>query len=495
MNARFLLPAVLALVTVLRWLWLAPQELSPESAYMALCGYAPSIAYFDGPGGTALSVASGIALAGGGALGAALFWPVFAALATLGLYHLVAPIAGPRTAMAAAVLLNLLPAFNAAALTPTCAMPLTMFALGFAACAWRALDTSALGWWFLTGCCAAGGLLFDYLAWFFMPALLVVILASPGGRRQLLEPGFWLACLPPLGILAWLTTWNADHNWVHFIGGTWQTATTFDLRRLPSEIFSAAAGMSPLAFFAAAAGLVFSLREIQASSRAKFLAVPALAACLVALYLGLRGEPTEAPGLLAAAMTLPLIFRLPVPAGIASAVFITSAVWVAFSTAAMRSPPPLVTSEVAAEIEKLRAAQTVDPSTPVFLIAKDAPLASALSLYLPDVSFVAPGHPPVYVVESPYADSQYALWPRYDQFVDAPRQDPDDSARDPFTEQDGTNPFLWRSALYISPQEPDDLPQAITAAFAAHRLLAEITTPSGKILRVYICSEYETLPL
>jgi hypothetical protein len=107
---------------------------------------------------------------------------------------------------------------------------------------------------------------------------------------------------------------------------------------------------------------------------------------------------------------------------------------------------------------------------------------------------VPAGHPPVYVVESPYADSQFALWPRYDQFVEAPKPTAEE-AQDPFTEQDGTNPFLWRSALYITPQKPDNLPQAITAAFASHRLLAEITTPSGEILRVYLCSEYETLPL
>ena len=70
-----------------------------------------------------------------------------------------------------------------------------------------------------------------------------------------------------------------------------------------------------------------------------------------------------------------------------------------------------------------------------------------------------------------------------------------EEAQDPFTEQDGTNPLLWSSALYITPQKPDNLPQAITAAFARHRLLAEITTPAGEILQVYLCSEYETLPL
>jgi len=171
MNPRFLLLALLALVTVLRWLWLAPQDLSPSASYLALCGYTPSVAYFDGPGAVAVCTAFGTRWAGAGALGAALLWPLFAVLATYALYHLVAPISGGKAATGAAVLLNLLPSFNAAAVTPSCALPLVMFALGFAACAWRALDASSVAWWAGAGLCAAGGLLFDYLAWFLPPAL------------------------------------------------------------------------------------------------------------------------------------------------------------------------------------------------------------------------------------------------------------------------------------------------------------------------------------
>jgi 4-amino-4-deoxy-L-arabinose transferase-like glycosyltransferase len=494
MSANFLLSALLALVTVMRWLWLAPQDLSPTGAYLALCGYTPSIAYFDGPGGTALGVAAGLSVAGGGALGAALLWPLFAALATMALYHLVSPISGARTAAAACVLLNLLPAFNTAAVLPTCAAPLAMFALAFAAFAWRALDRSSLAYWLAAGFCAAGGLIFDYLAVFFLPALFVVMVSSHRWRPQLLEPGFWLACLPPAGVFLWLLVWNSDHDWVHFIGGTWQTALALDLRRLPPALLSAASGASPLILLALAAGLLFSLREMGHSRQAKFLAVPALTALALAAYLGLRGEPAAAAGLVAAALAVPLACRLPVPPAGAAAVLVASALWTTFMTASMRPHPTVVNAEVAAEIEKLRAAHTADPSLPVFLIARDAPLASALALYLPQISFVAPGHPPVYVIESPFADSQYALWPRYDQFVDAPPA-ASDGEPDPFTEQDGTNLFLWRSALYVTPQKPDALPQAITAAFASHRLLAEIGTPSGEILRVYLCSEYETLPL
>lgn len=494
MNTRVLALVLLALLTVMRWLYLAPQEISPTSAYLALCGYTPAIAYFDGPGGTAVCAAFGTRWAGAGALGAGLLWPVFAALATAAMYFFVAGLAGARAGWTAAVLLNLLPVFNTAAVTPTCAMPLVMFAMAFFACAWRALDTPSPVWWIAAGLCAGGGLLFDYLAWFFWPALVVVMLASHRWRPRLLEPGVWAAALPALGVATWLMFWNAGHGWVHFIGGTWQTATSLGLRRLPQGLYDTLVAASPLVVMAMAGGAYFAARDARMARRAKFLAIPAGIAALIALYLLLRGEPTQAAGLVAAALAVPLLAWLPVPGAWLSVVFVSAALWTAGYLAVRPAPQSAVTSEVTGQIEELRRTATIDPSSPVFLIARDAPLASALALSLRDTSFVLPGHPPVYVVESPFADSQYALWSRYDQFVDAPKPATDLPA-DPFTEQDGANPFLGRSALYVTPQRPDQLPQAITAAFTAHRLLAEITTPSGEVLRVYLCSGYETLPL
>ena len=54
MSTRVLFAILLGVLTVLRWLWLAPQDLPPSGAYLALCGYAPAVAYFDGPGATAM---------------------------------------------------------------------------------------------------------------------------------------------------------------------------------------------------------------------------------------------------------------------------------------------------------------------------------------------------------------------------------------------------------------------------------------------------------
>ena len=107
-----LLALFLVLVTALRWLWQYVRPLSPEESYLALCGFIPSLAYFDGPGGTPLLVALGISVAGPGGLGATFFWPVLAALASVFLYLLVTRLTGPSEGLAIAVVINLLPVFK-----------------------------------------------------------------------------------------------------------------------------------------------------------------------------------------------------------------------------------------------------------------------------------------------------------------------------------------------------------------------------------------------
>lgn len=502
MNASWLLPTTLGLPAALRWAWLARRGMSPQEAYLALCGQSPSIAYFDGPGGTPAAVALGVQLAGPTGLGAALLWPLFAAAASAALYALLAPLRGPRAALAVIVLLNLLPVFNSAALTPDASMPAAMCGLAFLACAWRGLDTGRPGWWLAAGLWAAAGLLFSYLALLFLPATAIVFAASKRWRRQLLAPGLWLAAVPSLAVFALLLAWNAAHGWVHFIGGTWQTATTLDFHRLPGLLTAAGRDLSPLVPLLLAGAIILVLGRIKATPSLKFVFIPAALASIVAIHSWLRGDPSHTAALLATAWCLPLAAwwptgtgRLPVRAAV-GAVFVTAAAWTAFGLLRHPAEPPLVDAAVGREIQSLRASLTSEQ--PAFLIAQDAPLAAVITAHLPAAAPDRPGHPPVYVAESPFASSQYALWPRYDAFVE--RGTPDQPAQggpeaDPFTEQDGVNPFVGRSALYVCTLAANELPQTITAAFASVAPVAEITTPAGLSLKIYLCSDYQTLPL
>lgn len=500
MNPARFLAMFLAAATGLRWWWQSGRPLSPEESYLALCGFIPSIAYFDGPGGTPWLVALGISLAGPDGFGAAFFWPVLAAMSSIGLYFLVSSLANRAAGLAIAVLLNLLPVFNAAALVPACAMPLAASSIGALMCAWYALEKDSSAWWMGAGLSVAAGLLFSYVACFLLPAIALVLLASHRWRRRMLSPGFLLAWLPPLAVLFLMLQWNAQHGWVHFIGGTLKTTLAVNPANLGGGLLSAAGALSPLVLVALLAAAVAAAPLVVVSPKIKFVVLPALVAFLAALYAALRGLPALAPGLIAASLALPLLVWLPARLGrfpmrtVAAAVFLATALWCA-ATLPRPANLSLVDGGVGRRIGDLRDLQTQTTTQPPILIADNAPLAAALALALPEAPAAAPGHPPVYTVESAAARSQFDLWPRYDQFVEASPASAPDPALDPFTEQDGANPFIGRSALFATTQGMEDLPQAITAAFTEVRLLEEIPTPDGHVLRLYLCSDYQTMPL
>lgn len=492
--------AALVLITALRWFALGAHELPANDAYLVLCGAHPDVAYFDGPAGVPLCVYAGIRIAGINALGAGLAWPLFAFWATIAMYLLVQRTTGVRAAFSGAVAINLLPAFNQAAIEPGPAMPAVLFSLLFAASAWHALDRNALIWWSAAGLCAAAALLFSFTTWFLLPALAVVLMASHRWRGELSRPGFWLAALMPLALAIVFLHWNSTHGWIHFIGQTWRSALSVDLSHSGSALSDICASFTPFLAPLLLAGMAVGLSKARLGRSAKFLVVPAFVAALQAAYMLLRGNTGTTELLIAGTLAIPLLSLLPAQVGklptqrLASAAFIAAAAWTSFMLATNRPKLPDISTAVAAQVEELRKDQSANRAQPVFLIAQNAQLASALAVHLTDTSFVKPGHPAVYVLESPYADSQFAFWPRYDQFVDAPEKAVSESP-DPFTEQAGVNEFLGRTALFVGTVDPGELPQAVTAAFGAVRLLAEITTPSGGTLRVYLCSDYSTLPL
>ena len=118
------------------------------------------------------------------------------------------------------------------------------------------------------------------------------------------------------------------------------------------------------------------------------------------------------------------------------------------------------------------------------LIAESQDLASVLGYYL-DIRR-KPMTPPVFIPESPDISSQFSLWPSYADFVSSPKV-----ADEYFTEQKGINPFIGHSALYLG----TDLPQTIKGAFASVSPLRQITLPDGRVLTIFLCLDYQTLPL
>jgi hypothetical protein len=119
-----------------------------------------------------------------------------------------------------------------------------------------------------------------------------------------------------------------------------------------------------------------------------------------------------------------------------------------------------------------------------FLITEDADLASLLAIYFKPA---APSeYPSVFVPESPALTSQFGIWPSYGNFVES-----DMVADEFFTEQKGYNPFIGRHALYMG----TELPQTVKGAFSEVKPLRGIKLPDGRRMVIYLCLDYQTLPL
>lgn len=511
MNPRWTLLILLGLLTAARLVWTGVQDLTGEEAYLALCGRHADVAIFDGPAGTPLLLGLLQGTASPSPFALRWLWPLLALVATGALYALARALFDDSTARRGALLLNILPAFNAAAVTASPVMPATMWTLLALWSSWRAAEGGPRGfaWWLTAAGAFALALLQSYAGLLLWPAVSLFLLVSPRHRRQLASAGFALFTVAGGAVLALLLLWNARHGWVHFIGGTWQTFLHPRWEAIPQALGELAFGLSPLVLLTALLLIPSVIVGVRGASRARFLSLFLMLSGLVVLYGVLQGVSYPTVWLPLAAAGLPLMAQIGAhperPAGrwILPLLALSAAATTIVLMLSLAGTPPALPREAPAAVRLALSAGEQRHGERLFLIAQDAPLASLLTFHLHDIPPAQPGHPVVYVVESPFAASQFALWPRYDAFVGPARQPapgpepsvPAANAGDPFTEQEGRNLFLGRSALYISREAPDDLPQAIRSAFGSVTPLFEFPHPDGTALRVYLCEDYQTMPL
>ena len=149
-------------------------------------------------------------------------------------------------------------------------------------------------------------------------------------------------------------------------------------------------------------------------------------------------------------------------------------------------------------VENIRGDLEAKSGEKLFLIADARDRASEISFYLRDKRLEGPGHPPVYIVESQDMVNQFSFWPRYDQFVEAGPGVPRPEG-ETYTEENGINPFVGRSALFILSGEKERAPHNIRAAFQSTELVGTIQVwRYDKLLRtwqVFLCRDYRPLPL
>jgi hypothetical protein len=153
---------------------------------------------------------------------------------------------------------------------------------------------------------------------------------------------------------------------------------------------------------------------------------------------------------------------------------------------------------LAEAVGKVRSEFEKQTGKTVFLIADERDRASELAFYLPDRRAEGPGHPPVYIPESQDMINQFSFWPRYDEFVPLPanaERAPDEV----YTEEEGVNLFVGRTALYLQLGKKHSLPRSIRGGFGRTELIDTIEVRTDdRLLRevqVYACYDYRTMPL
>jgi hypothetical protein len=153
---------------------------------------------------------------------------------------------------------------------------------------------------------------------------------------------------------------------------------------------------------------------------------------------------------------------------------------------------------MAEAIGKVRSDFEKQTGKTVFLIADERERASELAFYLPDRRVEGPGHPPVYLPESQDMINQFSFWPRYDEFVPLP-ENTERAPDEVYTEEEGVNLFVGRTALYLQVGKRRSLPRSIRGGFGRTELIDTIKVRTDdRLLRevqVYACYDYRTMPL
>lgn len=502
--------------------------ITSSEAYFWLLGERWEWASFSGPGGLPALVAVLGGIFGPDPAVLRLLGPLAAFASSLGIWWWGRRAVGEGAAFWLVVAWNCLPAVNALAMEFGPDSLLLAFWIWFTGLCWQAArDPREAGlWWSAAGVTAGAGSLVSYtmllaplsLAVFWLLDLRLwprLLRRTPSSRRvpPRLHPLAWLVFLLPLLALSGPIFWNMRTHWVAFAGQTLQSLTAFGWGRTPDS--AALLLWQGGLVLVVLAGIVFAGLVVGAlvSREARFFLALGLLPALWTVLQVLRGRDAVLPLLLATPVLLVAgcafvwqesgagnsflrrwqkrtrhVLKISAVPAVLVAAITTACSMVLFRPLAAEPDWAQVTERIRRVASILRVAG----EPPLFFIASDADAAAGVGFHLIAAGGeVQKDFPPVFVRESQNLASQFGLWPRYDEFVEAPDVVLDEF----FQEQKGFNPYLGRGALYLGAEPPDELPQVISNGFARVIPVEKIVDPRGRIFYLYQCEDYQTAPL
>lgn len=484
MNTRQAL-TFLGILGIARVVWLSIQGISPQEAYYSMCGDRLAAAFFDGPPGTAfLFHCLSIATAGSLEI-ARLAWPVLALLASWLAYLLARTLYGETAAGWTIVLLNALPVFNEHATNPGPAMPTLALVLAGILAAQSAREGRRSDW-IIAALFFSLAALFRYEAVLIPLGFAIALLIPVLGKKT--PDIFALAPLVVLPVAAlWFPmAWNSKFEWIPVAGGTLQTLWTPRPSFWGTEFLAYIREFSLPAALILAAALVVLVITAKKNPASRFLLSACAPATVWALYHAVLGRGLSGgawlacvPLLMIAASTGVRSRWMPAAGSLVVTVALFSTLIHLREAGLMRAVWSSIAQQVHEATREMPASEGGG-----FLVAENAAQASILSTFFK--SAAPTNYPPVFVHESPALTSQFGIWPSYADFIETERP-----ADEFFQEQKGVNPFIGRNALYLG----TELPQTIKGAFAEISPLRRLKLPDGTSLTIFLCLDYQTLPL
>ncbi len=266
---RFRLGLLLVILVslALRLVFAGSFELLMEEAYYWNYAQHLAIGYLDHPPMVALLIKGGTMLFGtnefGVRIGAILCW----CLATLFVYLYTRDISNRDTALQAAVIMAVLPAFFAFGLLLTPDAPLIACWAGTLFFARRAMVDMDSKSWLGVGVFLGLGLFSKYTIALLGPAFLLFMLIDRPARKWYLKPQPYAAALLALLIFSPVILWNIEHEWASFLFQTQdrlKSSSEFSSHEL---LLSIIVLLSPVGFVSALLFLVKRRKFIDVKDR------------------------------------------------------------------------------------------------------------------------------------------------------------------------------------------------------------------------------------
>src|SRR5947208_1171527 len=489
-------------LTAIRLSMRATTDLEFDEAHYWMWSERLAPAYFSKGPGIAFAIRASTVIFGANEFGVRFFSPMLTAGTSMLLFYFARRLFNATAGSWAVIALNVIPIFNIGAFLMTIDALSIFFWLAAMFTFWLAVEKSPqFSWyWPLTGLLIGLGFLSKYTNAFELVSIVLVLALAPRLRQEFKRPGLYSL----LAVFAVCTVspivWNQQHAWITLVHLRSRGSLEHGFGFHPAEVLSFLGQhflvYSPFLFLALAWGVIASWRRVNQQFKVLFLMWFGLPVFL--FYLLLSVNKAAAPnwdglaflgfGLLAIYFwweRLEASALLRLGAVVAILVGITMSV-IALDTDVLRAAGyDLKRSDpsdrmrgwksATSALEKMRSDLETKLGEKLFLIADARDRASEISFYLHDKRVEGPGHPPVYIPESQDMVNQFSFWPRYDEFVEikpgTPRPD-----GEVYTEENGINPFVGRSPLFIREGEKEQVQHNIRAGIQS-------TEPVGRIER------------